>query len=160
MLINSILKHPKHDFMLANVDGIVDDSINRKCIFEAKTASAYKQDQWKNEDIPEAYMLQIQHYLWVTGYAKAYIAALIGGNIFTYKVIDRDDELISEKKDQCVNKLKLIMENNEIGIINDTTITWKDFSSERLDTKKLKEEVLDIYKKYIKKITLRRFMIK
>lgn len=30
----------------------------------------------------------------VTGYSKTYIAALIGGNTFVYKCIDRDDELI------------------------------------------------------------------
>ena len=81
--------------MLANVDGIVTDQEGKKCIFEAKTASAYKADQWKDDEIPEGYMLQIQHYMAVTGYERAYIAVLIGGNTFKYTVVDKDDELIS-----------------------------------------------------------------
>ncbi len=68
--ISLMLKHPKYDFMLANVDGIVNDNEGKKCIFEAKTASAYKLDQWKDDEIPETYMLQIQHYMAVTGYEK------------------------------------------------------------------------------------------
>jgi putative phage-type endonuclease len=92
-IVKSILKHPTHDFMLANLDGIVKDSFSKDCIFEAKTASAYKQEQWLN-GIPEEYMLQVQHYMAVTGYEKSYVAALIGGNTFIYHEIARDDELI------------------------------------------------------------------
>lgn len=90
----NILQHSQLSFMLANLDGIVIDSINGKCIFEAKTASQYKLDQWQN-DIPEEYVLQVQHYFAVTGYAMAYVAVLIGGNQFKYTVIKRDEELIN-----------------------------------------------------------------
>ena len=223
-----MLKHSEYDFMLANVDGIVNDNEGKKCIFEAKTASAYKLDQWKDDGIPEEYMLQIQHYMAVLDYERTYIAVLIGGNTFKYKVVDRDNELIdmiieieknfwncvvndiqpnidgsescsnllnslypeakkdcsiilqskaeelineynlnkkqekfySEKKEECVNKIKAIMEDNEVGAINNSIVTWKNTSSERLDTKKLKEELPEIYEKYIKKTTMRRFLIK
>lgn len=226
--INLMLKHPEYDFMLANVDGIVTDQGGKKCIFEAKTASAYKLDQWKDDEIPEEYMLQIQHYMAVTGYERTYIAVLIGGNTFKYKVIDKDEELISmiieiekkfwdyvindiqpeadgsesctnmlnrlyksskegseiilpdefqklideynsnkdqeayysEKKNECVNKLKSLMEDNEVAIINNSKITWKSNVSERIDSKKLKEEQPEIYNKYLKKVNMRRFIIK
>lgn len=226
--INLMLKHPEYEFMLANVDGIVTDQYGKKCIFEAKTASAYKTDQWKDDEIPESYMLQIQHYMAVTGYERAYIAVLIGGNTFKYTVVDKDEELISmiiqiekqfwdcvvsdippevdgsesctnmlnslydsskkgksiilpneaqelieeynknkeqesyytEKKNECINKLKSLMEDNEVATINNLTITWKSSVSERIDTKKLKEEKPEIYNKYLKKINMRRFMIK
>lgn len=92
-IVNSILRHEKYDFMLANVDGIVYDAELGNCIFEAKTASAFKQSQWE-DTIPEEYMLQIQHYMAVTGFKATYIAALIGGNQFVYKLIKRDEELI------------------------------------------------------------------
>ena len=92
--INSMLKHPEHAFMLANVDGIVINKDGRKSIFEAKTASAYKAEQWEDDKIPEEYMLQIQHYMAVTGFKSTFIAAIIGGNQFIYKKIERDDELI------------------------------------------------------------------
>ena len=226
--INLMLKHPKYEFMLANVDGIVIDQEGKKCIFEAKTASAYKADQWKDDEIPEGYMLQIQHYMAVTGYERAYIAVLIGGNTFKYTVVDKDEELISmiiqiekqfwdcvvsdippevdgsesctnmlnslyasskkgksiilpneaqglieeynknkekesyytERKNECINKLKSFIEDNEVATINNSTITWKSSVSERIDTKKLKEEQPEIYNKYLKKINMRRFMIK
>lgn len=226
--ISLMLKHPEYDFMLANVDGIVNDDEGKKCIFEAKTASAYKLDQWKDDEIPEEYMLQIQHYMAVLNYKRTYIAVLIGGNTFKYKAVDRDEELIhmiieieknfwdcvlndvppnidgsesctkllnslypkakkncsiilpseaeelineysinkeqeklySEKKEECENKIKAMMEENEIGAINNLIVTWKNTSTERLDSKKLKEEQPEIYEKYIKKTTTRRFLIK
>lgn len=226
--INSILKHPKYDFMLANIDGIVNDPIYGKCLFEAKTTSAYMQEQWKDDLIPKGYMLQIQHYMAVTGYERTFIAVLIGGNTFKYKVIERDDELIemiiklekqfwenvknntppnvdgsesssnllnilypkankenqitlpleaeklieqyysnktkekefAELKDEAVNKLKMLVGNNEIGTINNSIVSWKNVCSERLDSKRLKEELPEVYKKYLKKTETRRFMIK
>lgn len=93
-IVKAILKHPQYDYMLANVDGIINDSLTGDCIFEAKTASIFKQDEWEDDKIPEAYMLQIQHYMAVTGYNRTFIAVLLGGNQFKYKMIERDDELI------------------------------------------------------------------
>ena len=80
--------------MLANLDGVCDVPEYGPCIFEAKTASAFKAGEWE-DSIPDAYQLQIQHYMAVTGYKAAYIAVLIGGNSFKWKCIERDDELIS-----------------------------------------------------------------
>jgi putative phage-type endonuclease len=93
-IVKAILKHPKHSFMLANVDGVIKDAICGECIFEAKTASVFKQNDWEDDKIPEEYMLQIQHYMAVTGYNRTFIAVLIGGNQFKCKSIERDDELI------------------------------------------------------------------
>lgn len=93
-IVKAILKHPIYDFMLANLDGKINDPLVGDCIFEAKTASIFKQDEWDNDRIPEEYMLQIQHYMAVTGYNRTFIAVLLGGNHFKYKMIDRDEELI------------------------------------------------------------------
>ena len=92
-LVPSILQHPVHSFMLANLDGIVDDTIHGECIFEVKTASQFKKEQWE-KSIPEEYMLQLQHYMAVTGFERSYIAVLIGGNQLKYKTVERNDELI------------------------------------------------------------------
>ena len=75
-----LLQSSDYPFMLADLDGEINDS-GEKAIFEAKTASAYKQEAWE-EGIPAEYMLQIQHYMAVTGAKKTYIAALVGGNHF------------------------------------------------------------------------------
>lgn len=80
--------------MLANLDGVCEHPDYGPCIFEAKTASAYKAGEW-DDAIPDEYQLQIQHYMAVTGYQGAYIAALIGGNTFKWKFVKRDEELIS-----------------------------------------------------------------
>lgn len=91
----SILQHPYHPFMLANVDGIVLDN-EKKCgyIFEAKTSNAYLSHNW-DIDIPEAYQLQVLHYMAVTGLSGAYIAVLIGGNDFRIYFIERNNAVIN-----------------------------------------------------------------
>ncbi|WP_445480436.1 YqaJ viral recombinase family nuclease [Lysinibacillus irui] len=89
--INRMLRHPKHYFMTANLDR---DVVGEKAFLECKTASEYLKDSWNGEDVPAAYLCQLQHYLAVTGYEKAYIAVLIGGNKFVWKEVARDDEFI------------------------------------------------------------------
>ena len=90
----NLLQSEEYPFMLANLDGICEVPDYGTCIFEAKTASAYKAGEWE-DTIPDEYMCQIQHYMAVTGYAGAYIAVLIGGNTFRWKFVERDEELIS-----------------------------------------------------------------
>lgn len=89
-----LLQSEEHPFMLANLDGICVHPELGTCVFEAKTASAYKASEWENA-IPDEYMLQIQHYMAVTRYKGAYIAVLIGGNSFKWKFVERDEKLIS-----------------------------------------------------------------
>lgn len=93
--VPKLLRSKEYPFMLANLDGVCKHPTYGTCIFEAKTASAYKAAEWE-DTIPQEYMLQLHHYLAVTGYAGAYIAVLIGGNTFKYRFIERDEELISK----------------------------------------------------------------
>ncbi|MBD5150352.1 MAG: hypothetical protein HDT18_08310 [Oscillibacter sp.] len=92
--VNQLLQSEEYPFMLANLDGICEVPDVGTCIFEAKTASAYKAGEWE-DTIPDEYMLQVQHYMAVTGYVGTYIAVLIGGNSFKWKFVERDEELIS-----------------------------------------------------------------
>lgn len=92
--VNQLLQSEEQPFMLANLDGICEHPEYGTCIFEAKTASAYKTGEW-DDAIPDEYQLQIQHYMAVTGYRGAYIAVLIGGNTFRWKFVERDEEMIS-----------------------------------------------------------------
>lgn len=93
-LVKQLLQSEEHPFMLANLDGVCNDPLYGDCIFEAKTASAFKANEWE-DSIPDEYMLQIQHYMAVTGYKAAYIAVLIGGNTFRWRLVERDEELIA-----------------------------------------------------------------
>ena len=93
-IVSQLLQSIEYPFMLANLDGVCEVPDVGTCIFEAKTASAYKADEWE-DSIPDEYQLQVQHYMAVTGYKGAYIAVLIGGNTFRWKFVERDEELIS-----------------------------------------------------------------
>ena len=88
-----LLQSEEHPFMFADLDGVINED-GQLCIFEAKTASAYKQEVWE-EEVPAPYILQVQHYMAVTGAKKTYIAALVGGNHFFYHEVERDEEMIA-----------------------------------------------------------------
>lgn len=88
---NAILKHPEHEFMIANVDREI---VGENSILECKTASAYLEKAWEN-GIPESYQLQCFHYMAVGGYDRAYIACLIGGSHFVWYTLERDEDMIS-----------------------------------------------------------------
>ncbi len=88
---NHMLRHPEHDFMLANLDRVV---VGENALLECKTTSHFSQDQWIDDEIPPQYLCQVQHYMAVGGFEKAYICVLIGGNKFVIKEVERDDELI------------------------------------------------------------------
>ena len=92
--VKQLLKSREYPFMMANLDGVCEHPDYGTCIFEAKTASAYRMREWE-DSIPDEYQLQIQHYMAVTGFQGAYIAVLIGGNTFRWQFVARDEELIS-----------------------------------------------------------------
>lgn len=91
--VSETLTHPNYEFIKANLDGVISAE---DAVFEAKTASAYKADEWDGEDVPNEYVLQVQHQLAVTGKSHGYIAVLIGNHDFRWKRIDRDNGLIKE----------------------------------------------------------------
>ena len=76
-----LLQSEEYPFMFANLDGVVNKD-GEFCIFEAKTASAYKQERWE-AGITAPYILKVQHYMAVTGARRPYRAALVGGNHFS-----------------------------------------------------------------------------
>lgn len=223
---NAILKHPEYQFMLANVDRLI---IGKQEGLECKTASEYLKGEWEDEEIPAAYLLQIQHYMAVTGYKAWHIAVLIGGNKFIHKKVERDEELINyliqiekdfwenhvlkeippafdgsdasvdllkalypesepeseinlpkdaetllvaleviksdikdseSKKKEYENQIKALMGVNEKAYAGTRKITWKSNSVTRIDSKRLKAEQPELYKKYSNTTSERKFLIK
>lgn len=88
---NAILQHPVHTFMLANIDREI---VGSKIGLECKTTNAFMRAEWDGDTLPDAYYIQCQHYMAVTGYEAWWIACLIGGNRFLYKLIERNEKLI------------------------------------------------------------------
>ena len=226
--VNQILQSKEYPFMLANLDGVCRCPEYGKCVFEAKTANAFKADEWEGNLVPREYILQIQHYLFVTGYDGAYIAVLIGGNSFKWKYIPRDEALITmlvryerdfwmhvqddvpppadgskacvdflsrrypvsvpqskielptaaadliiqyntvgeqikqmtEQKQKAGNMLKEMLGENEIGIIGDKSIKWQTVFKKCFDGEAFESEQPELYKKYVRDSSHRRFTVK
>lgn len=90
--VNSVLQHPEHPWMLANVDREVMGSPEVQ-LLECKTAGIHGARLWK-DGVPEYVQLQVMHQLAVTGHKAADVAVLIGGQELRIFRIDRDDALI------------------------------------------------------------------
>lgn len=91
---NFIFQHKDYPFMLANIDRWVP---GENAGLEIKNTAEYSRNNWfdgQTEIIPTEYQLQANHYMAVTGADKWYVAVLIGGWDFQWRVIERDDNLI------------------------------------------------------------------
>ena len=88
---NYIFQNEKYNWMLADFDRLI---VGQKAGLECKTVSPYSADKWKDGAVPLSYLLQVQHYLAVSGYEYWYIAALIYGHDFIIRKIERDEETI------------------------------------------------------------------
>ena len=222
---NQIFRHPEHNFMIANIDR---DIVGEKALLECKTTHTFNADAWKGDEIPAAYICQLQHYMAVLDYKKAYIAVLVGTKDFIWKEVERDDEfielMIQREKDfwenhvlagvppaidgspsaaellnklyptdngetvmldseaeQLIeaieslkadkkqieeqlkvyeNQLKMTLEDASVGVTNRFKVTYKAITTNRIDSKRLKEEHPEIYEKYTKPSVSRRLTIK
>lgn len=218
-------KHKEYSFMVANIDRKV---VGENAILECKTANQYLANEWQDDEVPASYLLQVQHYLFVTGAEVGYIAVLIGGQKFVWKEVQRDEELIEviieaekefwkmvqdktppaldgssaaekylkerykeaeedksielgfEYKDkiktyldmkvqlknfetqvkELENQIKFEIGNAEYAHAPGYSLSWKNISSNRIDTKKLKSDYPEVYEKVVKENLSRKFNIK
>ena len=73
--------------------------VGKPWLLEVKTTHEFKAKEWGTEfteEIPPAYYYQVLHYLYCTGYTKAYVAVLIGGNKMRIYEIQRNEKRIKE----------------------------------------------------------------
>ena len=92
---NAVFQSDEHPILLADFDRfIVGLQDGKKAGLECKTVSPYSSEKWKDGAIPIYYQIQVQHYLAVSGYDCWYVAALIFGQEFIIRKIERDEELI------------------------------------------------------------------
>lgn len=145
-----LLQSEEHPFMFADLDGVINEN-GEMAIFEAKTASAYKQEVWE-DGVPAPYILQVQHYMAVTGAVKTYIAALVGGNHFYHHVIERDKEMINK----IIAMEKFFWETHVLGGVepvpdgSEATTNYfnSKFSKSNGKTIELPEEALSVCMEY------------
>lgn len=211
-------------FMIADIDREI---VGENSILEIKTVSPFAKKAWKDGDIPQNYQIQCLHYMAVTGAEKCYVAALVFGEEFIIRVIERDEETIQMLRDiekefwtkyiegdevppadgssdyenilkekyknsinNCINidlsdinmqeyeerktlidelttqnkvieqTIKAQMGENDRGTSGDYEFSWKQVSSNRFDGKGFKKDYPDLYEKYTKSNSYRRFGIK
>ena len=70
-----------------------------------------------------------------------------------------EDNAKAKKKD-AANHIKEFMGDYDKAKCYDHSISWKKVTSERLDTKALKENEPELYQKYVKSSTSRRFTLR
>lgn len=96
---NKTFIDPEYDFLRADIDR---DIAGEPGFLEIKTAIEFKTSDWTDDEIPPAYLLQVQHYMMVLDRPYCYFATLIGGHRFIMKKVERDDTLINEMRAKLV----------------------------------------------------------
>lgn len=91
---NYMLQHDQYEFMIADIDREILDKERGRGVLEVKTASAFLGKEWEGDTAPTQYILQMQHYLAVTGYEWGAFAVLVGGQRYHQIEIQRDEQLI------------------------------------------------------------------
>ena len=90
--IPSMLAHPDVPALRASLDGLCHDK-STTAVVEIKSGSARQRGAWGDDTMPDAYLVQAQAQLAVTGLDVAYVAADIGGD-YIERVVPRDDAFI------------------------------------------------------------------
>ena len=88
---NTILQHPEHHWMLANIDRWV---IGENAGLECKTTSVLNRTKFSQGEFPPNYYVQCVHYMAVTGAERWYLAVLVLNKAFHVFTIERDENEI------------------------------------------------------------------
>lgn len=108
--VNAICVDSQRPWAQASLDGIVRDPELGWGVLEIKTGS--RESEWA-DGVPLHYLTQVTHYLSVTGYSFADVAALIGDyglHYHEYRVMRDEDDLrsvvesVDEFWSECVEK--------------------------------------------------------
>jgi len=91
---NEFFVSEEYPWMLGNIDGdIYDPASDSFGVLEIKFVSPYGKEEWIGEEIPQEYLIQLQHYFVVTERTWGIMAALIGNERLIIKRVEKDEEL-------------------------------------------------------------------
>lgn len=95
------------DFLIANLDGVLKDKETGEYgVLEIKTTEVWNSKNWEDDEIPQSYYAQVQHYLMLTGYKFAYVAVLIGSHKYREFRVERSEEDIEFIKNRATEFYK------------------------------------------------------
>lgn len=97
---NAMYRHKDHPELIANIDRYI---VGGK-ILECKTCNAFAADKFgkDGDSVPDEYLLQVQHYMHITGIHDAVLAVLIGGNQYRQFELVYDGALAEFAAAKCV----------------------------------------------------------
>lgn len=107
---NALYQHSRIEFAIASPDAfILSDNLQ---LAELKTANSRMYREWEDDSAPDAYVLQLQWQMGVTGLSEGYIACLLGGDpanlLYPHFDFDHDmwDFMLSAARDflHCVQQ--------------------------------------------------------
>jgi len=103
-LANALYQHKELDWAIASPDAFVVFPDDLK-LAELKTANYRNWKDWDDGAIPEAYELQLQWQMGVTGIQSGYLACMVGGNPneFYYPFLEFDNEIWNIMLDAAVD---------------------------------------------------------
>ena len=89
---NAIYRSLECPWEQATLDGeVYDPATGDFSVLEIKTVGERRSDDW-DKGVPIYYLAQVTHYLNVTGWRRAYVAALIGGQRYVEFIVEPDEE--------------------------------------------------------------------
>lgn len=96
------IRHPDHEWMIANVDGIIATPEGTQEILEIKTASsATHWGRQGTDEIPEYYRCQVAWYMAILDVDSARVAVKIGSSDYREYVVYRDAEFEAFMIEKC-----------------------------------------------------------
>ncbi len=163
---NAIYQSEEHPLLLADFDRLI---VGQKAGLECKTVSPFSADKWADGKIPAHYLAQVDHYLAVSGFDCWYVAALIFGRELVIHKIVTDKQVLSD----LIDKEELFWTNHVVpqippapngqdaayGTAPGYKVSWVSSESKRVDSQRLKKEQPDIFNRYSKNVSSRRFTI-
>lgn len=114
-LPEKILFSQEHPFMFASMDGYTDD----RRVVEIKTARYGK--GWgepETNQIPDYYMVQVQHYMIVTGFEVADVPVSIGGGSPELYIVPADAELQTLIIEACAEFWQRVVDGNPPPLVS------------------------------------------
>lgn len=138
-------KHKKHNWLLANIDGLANVD-GEFIIVDAKFVSSDYQKEWGapgTDEVPYSYNLQLQHYMYVLNVERAHVAALLYGKLVVYEV-NRDRELYDKS---ILPILKKFWFENVIARVQPEPVTFSETKQVYVpngDTVEVNEEIEDV----------------
>lgn len=120
--------HVLHPYMAGHIDRWV---VGSDALLECKTTSAWREKEWRGEDIPQEYILQVNWYMGIVGKSIGYIAVLIGGQKFLWKELAFNKSLFDKQVEAAKHfwEFNILQNIPPLAIAGDEEILQKMFEN-------------------------------